>query len=380
MMSNSVNNLNTALNSFNLSVKAKLQVAPTTAALADNSAKLGGKTLTELVTDVDGVVTAHINNKNNPHGLTASQLNAFTKEEIVAMFSNYVPPNTVPISFFGNTETNLVQSINTSALTVSLISDIPAMVAGRYVKMSGFSFNCTPNGKTWLYIGLNQLTLAYSTSFGEMPLSETQSKMLIGCVTTQNGAIVSHWVKPMRRIDITPVPRVPDLTNRKRVCSLGYMQTLYATGESGFWEGINKLISARRGYHVLVIDPNTKYVQYADIFDTYLGTAEIDRMTTYLNNILPSMLVLVFSYDEATSGGVATNTAWVNAMYGLGAPSNFQTQLKVRGAHVLLGKKGSAQGSAYNFVGGAVDNASDAVVDVNFYISNGSFTDVQRTI
>lgn len=380
MMTDSVTNLNDALNSFNLGVKAKLQVQPNTAALADNSAKLGGKTLTELVTDVDSVVTAHINNKNNPHGLTATQLNAFTKEEIVAMFSNYVPPNAVPISFFGNTETNLIQSVNSAGLTVSLIADIPAMVAGRFVKMGGFSFNCTPSGKTWLYIGLNQLTLAYSTSFGEMPLSETQSKMLIGCVVTQNNAIVSYWVKPVRRIDITPIPRVPELTNKHRVCSLGYVQTLYPTSEVGYWRDNIKVLTATRGYQVAVIHPTTGYVYRTDQFDTYSGLSEINRMTAFMNAIPAGYLTIIYGYDEVASGGVVTNTDWINAMLNLGAPTGFQNQLRSRCAHVLLGKQNAGANTGNNFIGGTVDNASDAVVDVNFHIVSNAFTNVQRTV
>lgn len=62
-------------------------------AIADEATRAKGVegTLSGNISSLSSTLTSHISNKSNPHGVTASQINAYTKEEVNTKINNYLP-------------------------------------------------------------------------------------------------------------------------------------------------------------------------------------------------------------------------------------------------------------------------------------------------
>lgn len=69
-------------------------------------------TLSSSINSLRSTLTSHTSNKSNPHGVTASQINAYTKEEVNAKIDDYLPLTGGTIT--GNLVVNGTLSTNTS--------------------------------------------------------------------------------------------------------------------------------------------------------------------------------------------------------------------------------------------------------------------------
>lgn len=76
-LTNSINSINTTLSR----------------AIADEVTRAKGVegTLSSNISSLSSTLTSHTSNKSNPHGVTASQINAYTKEEVNAKIDDYLP-------------------------------------------------------------------------------------------------------------------------------------------------------------------------------------------------------------------------------------------------------------------------------------------------
>ena len=89
-----VNSVKSLQSAFVSALNKKVASAGT----ADNALALNGQTATNLVDTANSYSNTHINRTDNPHGLTASQINAYTKPEITNITKDLIPGGILPIS------------------------------------------------------------------------------------------------------------------------------------------------------------------------------------------------------------------------------------------------------------------------------------------
>ena len=106
---NAISSLSTALTNSINSVNTTLSKA-----IADEVTRAKGveSTLSSSINSLSSTLTSHTSNKSNPHGVTASQINAYTKEEVNAKIDDYLPLTGGTIT--GNLIVNGTLSTNTS--------------------------------------------------------------------------------------------------------------------------------------------------------------------------------------------------------------------------------------------------------------------------
>lgn len=85
---NAISSLSTALTNSINSINTTLSEA-----IANEVTRAKGveSTLSSNINSLSATLTSHISNKSNPHGVTASQINAYTKEEVNAKIDDYLP-------------------------------------------------------------------------------------------------------------------------------------------------------------------------------------------------------------------------------------------------------------------------------------------------
>lgn len=106
---NAISSLSTALTNSINSINTTLSEA-----IADEVTRAKGVegTLSSSINSLSSTLTSHTSNKSNPHGVTASQINAYTKEEVNAKIDDYLPLTGGTIT--GNLIVNGTLSTNTS--------------------------------------------------------------------------------------------------------------------------------------------------------------------------------------------------------------------------------------------------------------------------
>lgn len=192
-----VDALKTSLNNLLQQINTLVLRKPDRSLVSDDAPLLSGVTKATLLSEAQTKATAHINNKNNPHGVTAELLGGEDKPYVDADLATRVPLNALSISQFGDTGTAAL-GVTTTGWTIKFTKTIQAYVQGVF-KLFPIqdivltTINPTPANKTfYVYVKVVAGDLAYVVSTDL--LGETMGTMYIGKVITGASAITSHTI------------------------------------------------------------------------------------------------------------------------------------------------------------------------------------------
>lgn len=97
-----LNNAVSTLTKLSVQVKASFKKKRATASLADNTSALGGYTKSTLDTLLQASEVAHEARTDNPHGLTAADINTYATTDINNLIGNLMPTGILPLSSYGS--------------------------------------------------------------------------------------------------------------------------------------------------------------------------------------------------------------------------------------------------------------------------------------
>ncbi|NCB87832.1 MAG: hypothetical protein EOM43_10225 [Gammaproteobacteria bacterium] len=170
--------------------------------MAKQSLKAILKTLTDFV-------TGFVNNKNNPTGVTAAQVNAYTRTELNNLLADKLKRDAVPIAYWGSSLSDHPPVTATSG-SLRIDAAVTVMMAGYRAVMPATTVPVTAGaGKsTFIYLKLNAGVFSYTT-FATSQV-ETSTLMYLGRVTDTGTSVVID--------DMTPVIQIAGyrLSNKRR--------------------------------------------------------------------------------------------------------------------------------------------------------------------
>jgi len=172
--------LSESVNAFGAAVKSSLTSKAATAATADNALALNGQTASQIVESAKSYTDTHVNNKNNPHGTTAAQIGAFSKDEINAKLALYVPAGILPISAWNpnNVFGRATITVDNETFLFGIEAGVPTILSGTYYTPDSFSM-VLPNAPwVFFYVVLENGICKYKSSLTE--LAESSTCMYIG--------------------------------------------------------------------------------------------------------------------------------------------------------------------------------------------------------
>lgn len=156
---------------------------------SQNAQTLGGSTIAQIEAEIDPTVTAHENNKSNPHGVTALQLGSYTKNEVEIMLKRRVSESIIPVSRFGSLDMELpLITAVTSGWMVNFAEVTPLIINGRYAPLAPMILNLTtvktnPSDSTFfVYVTIVNATASYVVHTTQV--AETAVLMFIGTIVT----------------------------------------------------------------------------------------------------------------------------------------------------------------------------------------------------
>lgn len=369
--------LQTSLDALKVAMSNKLSAKPPSAVLADNATLLNGKTPAAITAENAALVQAHNALNNNPHGVTAAQADVPTTAAITALAATKLPFEQVPVSYFSKMD-GVAPPISNSGLTINIGADIPALLAGKYLKMPATSFTLPAFSNVFLHIRLISGVPTYVIeSFNELTFSRTPdslTNMCVGLFQTNGTSVIRTVFRGIRRVGTKRYINYPYMYNKYMVAAAGKLDSfmevagLYCNGDRMF--ALGKGITLLQFYAGDIIR--------GDVFDTDSNPAENDRMLTFVNETPANGCIVAFSYDAFTGN---LNQTGLNALAAFGVDTaTFSASAKYRSAFLALGKKGSANGSATvrqcgqgTDVLAAGDVDSSVVIDFQQSEANGFF-------
>jgi hypothetical protein len=139
-----------------------------------------------------------------------------------------------------------------------------------------------------------------------------------------------------------------------------------------------------RSYNVLTINRITGAIT-TTTYDVYDGGTPnpSTTLTTYLNSLTPSVIVVIATYDEPkyeTARNLLPD-GLVTAIKRCGGSSNFPSFINLRGAYVLLGIPDIGEGKGIQrYVGDNSANGDiNAAIDLRFTVSDGQYSHINYT-
>jgi hypothetical protein len=139
-----------------------------------------------------------------------------------------------------------------------------------------------------------------------------------------------------------------------------------------------------RSYNVLTINRITGATT-TTTYDVYNGGTPnpSTTLTTYLNSLTPSVIVVIATYDEPkyeTSRNLLPD-GLVTAIKRCGGSSNFPSFINLRGAYVLLGIPdiGTNNGIERYVGDNSANGDNNAAIDLRFTVSDGQYSHINYT-
>lgn len=166
--------------------------------LADNAIAFNGMNSEQMLAAATSGIAAHMADSNNPHHTTADQLGAYTKAAVDQLIATLLPAGIVPVSRFGDLSTTDISYTSDGGINLT-ISQTPVIMAGNYYLMPTSTVPVYPNGPSYIYLQLQAGVATYAVS--NVPLVETNGRMMVGRTTAANGSIQTALVEKVTRID-----------------------------------------------------------------------------------------------------------------------------------------------------------------------------------
>lgn len=182
---------------------SKVGVKAARALMADDAKLIGNQTAASLVKVQTDEAKAHIDRRDNPHGLTLAMFDAPSAEVVGAKTLGLIPDGVLPVSRFGNM-TNGVIGSSASGTTITIPTQ-SVMVSGRAYQIASTTlalavlFPAWQSKRFFIYLTGNGTTASYQVSLTE--LVETPSRMYIGYATTNTVSINALSLQVVTRID-----------------------------------------------------------------------------------------------------------------------------------------------------------------------------------
>lgn len=201
-ISDAIAALNTSLGTLVPSLTNAVNRKVAQAALADNALALGGQSSSQLVATAASHTDAHANRTDNPHGVTAAQIGAYSQSQIDAMIAQLIPSGILPVSMFGNINGDVVDYVTVDGpnAKVNLVAGVPLLISGQYFALPALSVTIAKPGTTKLYAQLvsgNPQITASATA-----IAESVTNMFIGQVTLDaSGNVTQNTIAHVVRLD-----------------------------------------------------------------------------------------------------------------------------------------------------------------------------------
>lgn len=159
--------LATKLQSYLQLVVAKMKEKPARVLATDNSARVGGLTLSQIKALTQAPLTTHTANKNNPHNVTAAQVGSYTTSEFYDSLLPLIPTGRLPVSQYGSL-TGLPPACSYAGWVLSMPGDVKAMVWGCVGTLASTGLDVSTLGSTdapfFIYVRETAGTLSYEVS------------------------------------------------------------------------------------------------------------------------------------------------------------------------------------------------------------------------
>lgn len=345
---------------------------------SDNASTIASKNAAAISTDNAVSLTTHVNDKTNPHGVTAAQVGTLIKSDAVAKFANGPDCTALGIQYYGdNTDAGVPFTINGNTLTV--LAGVPVLMGSTPGVLGEFTANLTTWDNTYfLYVRLTNGVYSYALSQGAAysynQVAESDTNMCVGCFTTgPTGGIVRYNLLKRRRLGRVPINNDGYPVTKFSAGSCG-MNDLTYRSVHGLFKNNKQQIFTGRGFTVVAFSNGE--VSRVGYFDTYGDTTASARMLAFVNAIPSGTSVLVHTWDAFTGNITADSLTALNKI-GVDT-TDFMAKVHFRSAFLALGRKDGAVGSSYYGYDGLVDNDSNASIVVKFNQDNiYGFRDVE---
>ena len=154
-------------------------------------------------------IAEFVNNKNNPTGVTAAQVNAYTKTEINNLLADKLKRDAVPIAYWGNS-LSFNPGVQAVGNQLKINNQVPVLMAGYHAVMEPASITiAVPQGSYFnVYLKLDAGVFGYTVDVQD--LQESPTLMYLGR-TVGNGTSANI-------VDMTPVIQIAGyrLSNKRR--------------------------------------------------------------------------------------------------------------------------------------------------------------------
>ena len=159
-----------------------------------------------------------------------------------------------------------------------------------------------------------------------------------------------------------------------RVISKSNSSTTHPAPEGIYTEQGNKIASSTGSYTVAVFSRASRELESVTSYTVSANPSQAELMADFLFSLSNNKIVVIFTAIDARANRLFGNLPAAINRCG-GSSAIFQSDFKVGSSYMLIGIPGSAEGSGIEFYRGAINNATDAWIDVAFNIidSNPEF-------
>lgn len=200
-ISDALTALNNSLNSLVPTLTNKVNRKVAEAALADNALALNGQSASQMIATAAAHTDTHANNKNNPHGVTAAQIGAYSTSQVDAMVASLIPSGILPVSTFGTIDGAAIpMTVSGSTGAVNFSAGIPVIIAGQYFSLPAINFAVAkPSNNNKIYLQLQGGVPKIISSPSTIP--ESSTNMYLGSISIDASGNVTNTVSHVVRID-----------------------------------------------------------------------------------------------------------------------------------------------------------------------------------
>ena len=148
--------------------------------------------------------------RDNPHAVTAAQVNAYTRQEIDNLVSGYMPAGTLPFSSFGFPDSDVIEyssvRVNGNIWRLDFANlSTPIVMGGRpyLLQQASWTLTVASGGTAYLYL-IRDPSLGYKSGQVEAvttPRADKSNNFFIGTAVS-NGTTLTVTIKPVVMISL----------------------------------------------------------------------------------------------------------------------------------------------------------------------------------
>lgn len=157
------------------------------------------QSLKAILTTLTNFITSFVNNTNNPTGVTAAQIGAYTKSEIDTLMAAKLGLGDTPLSYWGQSLSTSLNVTMTPGM-ININTPMPALLGGVRMVMPPQGLNvAVMNGQvTYLYLIASNGMLTYAATSSQVP--DDNVTMYLGKTTGNGASAVLNEIAPVIRL------------------------------------------------------------------------------------------------------------------------------------------------------------------------------------